>query len=182
MKHWVLLACALVVAASGCAKNDSKNEGSAAAPSALVAEGAAAPPFEATAHTGEKISLAALRGKPIVLYFYPKDDTSGCTKEACEIRDAWQKFKDAGAVVLGVSTDDSTSHVAFAEKYKLPFLLLPDTSGAIAKAYGVPIRLGMAKRVTFVIDREGKITKVFPDVNPVGHANEILAALSVQRT
>jgi peroxiredoxin Q/BCP len=182
MNRWVIFFACVLACASGCAKSDTKNEGSAAAPQTLVAEGSVAPPIEATAHTGEKVSLAALRGKPVVLYFYPKDDTSGCTKEACEIRDAWQKFKDAGAVVLGVSTDDNTSHVAFAEKYKLPFLLLPDTSSAIAKAYGVPVRLGMSKRVTFVIDREGKITKVFSDVNPVGHANEILAALSVQRT
>ena len=181
MKIWLgilcLFACTLALTL-GCAKSES----SAAAPQSLLAEGAPAPPIEATAHTGEKVSLTALRGKPIVLYFYPKDDTSGCTKEACEIRDAWQKFQEAGAVVLGVSTDDNTSHVAFAEKYKLPFLLLPDTSGAIAKAYGVPIRMGMVKRVTFIIDRQGKITKVFPDVNPAGHAAEILGALSVQRT
>jgi thioredoxin-dependent peroxiredoxin len=181
MKTWVILACALVFASGACTKSE-QPQGTAAAPEALLAEGAAAPPIDTTAHTGEHVSLAALRGKPIVLYFYPKDDTSGCTKEACEIRDAWQKFQDAGAVVLGVSTDDNTSHVAFAEKYKLPFLLLPDQGGAIAKAYGVPLRMGMAKRVTFIIDRQGKITKVFPDVNPAGHANEILAALSVQRT
>ena len=182
MKPWLLLACALPCAA-GCAKAEKPQATAAAtAPEGLVAEGATAPPIEVTAHTGEKVSLAALRGKPIVLYFYPKDDTSGCTKEACEIRDAWQKFQDAGAVVFGVSTDDNTSHVAFAEKYKLPFLLLPDQGGAIAKAYGVPLRFGFVKRVTFVIDRQGKVSKVFPDVNPVGHASEILAALSSQRT
>src|SRR5215471_21722919 len=110
-----------------------------------LAVGDRAPDFTMPTDGNGTVSLSSLRGKPIVLYFYPKDDTSGCTKEACEIRDAWQKFKDAGAVVLGVSTDDSASHVAFADKYKLPFLLLPDTSGVIAKAYGVPVRLGMAK-------------------------------------
>ena len=178
MKLWLFLACMLAFAFAGC----TKSEAPAGQPQTLLAEGTPAPPIDVTAHTGEHVSLAALRGKPVVLYFYPKDDTSGCTKEACEIRDAWQKFQEAGAVVLGVSTDDNASHVAFADKYKLPFLLLPDTGGAIAKAYGVPLRMGMVKRVTFIIDRQGKVTKVFPDVNPAGHANEILAALSVQRT
>jgi len=181
MKLWVILASALVLTSGACTKSE-QPQGTAAAPQGLLAEGTPAPPIDTTAHTGEHVSLAALRGKPVVLYFYPKDDTSGCTKEACEIRDAWQKFQEAGAVVLGVSTDDNTSHVAFAQKYKLPFLLLPDQGGAIAKAYGVPLRMGLAKRVTFIIDRQGKIAKVFPDVNPAGHASEILAALSVQRT
>jgi peroxiredoxin Q/BCP len=180
MKPWVIVACALAASLPACTK--SEPQGSAAAPQTLLAEGTPAPPIDVVAHNGEKVTLAALRGKPIVLYFYPKDDTPGCTKEACEIRDAWAKFQEAGAVVLGVSEDDNASHVAFVDKYKLPFLLLPDPSGNIAKAYGVPLRMGMAKRVTFVIDRQGKITKVFPDVNPAGHANEILAALSVQRT
>jgi peroxiredoxin Q/BCP len=181
MKLWLGVVCLLAVALGACAKSE-QPQGSAPAPEGPLAEGTPAPSIETTAHSGEHVSLAALRGKPVVLYFYPKDDTSGCTKEACEIRDAWQKFQDAGAVVLGVSTDDNASHVAFAQKYKLPFLLLPDPGGAIAKAYGVPLRLGMAKRVTFIIDRQGKITKVFPDVNPAGHAAEILAALSSQRT
>ena len=145
-------------------------------------EGDVAPEFTAETNDGRKVSLSDFKGKSVVLYFYPRDDTSGCTKEACEIRDAWQKIKDTGAVVLGVSTDDNASHVAFANKYQLPFLLLPDKDEKIAKAYGVPLRLGMAKRVTFVIDREGKISKVFPDVNPVGHAAEILGVLSALRT
>jgi peroxiredoxin Q/BCP len=181
MKTWLGLLCLLAAVFAGCAKSE-QPQGSAAAPQGLLAEGVAAPSFDSTAHTGEHVSLASLRGKPVVLYFYPKDDTSGCTKEASEIRDAWQEFQKAGAVVLGVSTDDAASHVAFADKYKLPFLLLPDTGGTIAKAYGVPLRLGMVKRVTFIIDRQGKIAKVFPDVNPAGHASEILAALSTQKT
>jgi peroxiredoxin Q/BCP len=181
MKLWLGILCLLASAIAGCAKSE-QPQGSAAAPQNLLAEGTVAPPFDVTAHNGDHVTLAALRGKPVVLYFYPKDDTSGCTKEACEIRDAWKQFQDAGAVVLGVSTDDNASHTAFADKYKLPFPLLPDTGGVIAKAYGVPIRLGMVKRVTFIIDRQGKITKVFPDVNPAGHASEILAALAVQRT
>jgi len=148
------------------------------APSGLAAEGSTAPPIDVTAHNGEHVSLAALRGKPVVVYFYPKDDTPGCTKEACEFRDAWDKIKASGAVILGVSTQDTTSHVAFADKYKLPFLLLPDPDATITKAYGVPLRNGLAKRVTFVIDPQGKIAKVFPDVNPSGHAAEIMAVLS----
>jgi len=181
MKSLLVVACLLACAPGACAKSEPP-KGAVASPDGLVAEGSPAPPIDAVAHTGEHVSLAALRGKPVVLYFYPKDDTSGCTKEACEIRDAWQRFQEMGAVVLGVSTDDNASHTAFADKYKLPFLLLPDPGGAIAKAYGVPLRIGLAKRVTFLIDRKGNISKVFPDVNPTGHASEILAALSAQRT
>jgi len=154
----------------------------AVAPGGLVRVGSPAPPIEAVAHTGERVSLAALKGKPVVVYFYPKDDTPGCTKEACEIRDAWQKLQETGAVVLGISTDDAQSHVAFASKYQLPFKLLPDAGGAIAKSYGVPVNMGFTKRVTFVVDRHGNITKVFPDVNPAGHASEILSALSALTT
>jgi len=182
MKPWLAVAFASALAFAACTKSEKPQGAAAAEKGGLAAEGSAAPPFDTTAHTGERVSLAALRGKPVVLYFYPRDDTPGCTKEACEIRDAWQKIQDTGAIVLGVSTDDNASHVAFANKYKLPFLLLPDNDGAIAKAYGVPLRMGMAKRVTFVIDREGKISKVFPDVNPAGHASEILAVLSALRT
>jgi peroxiredoxin Q/BCP len=148
------------------------------APSGLVGVGTVAPPIDAVAHTGEHITLAGLQGKPVVVYFYPKDDTPGCTKEACEIRDAWAKLQETGAVVLGISTDDAQSHIAFASKYNLPFKLIPDPTGAIAQAYGVPVRMGYTKRVTFIVDRHGKIVKVFPDVNPAGHAAEILGALS----
>jgi peroxiredoxin Q/BCP len=172
-RRWILSVIALL--AFACAKGSGAGEASKG--EGLVAEGARAPSFEATAHTGEKVSLAALRGKPVVLYFYPKDDTPGCTKEACEIRDAYKDFQATGAVVLGVSTQDNTSHGAFAAKHQLPFLLLPDNDEVIAKAYGVPVRLGIAKRVTFVIDRQGTVAKVFSDVTPAGHAAEILAVL-----
>jgi peroxiredoxin Q/BCP len=184
MKPWSSFAIALALTSAACSKSDPPKDGSSApAPqTGLVAEGSIAPAIDTTAHTGEHVSLASLRGKPVVVYFYPKDDTPGCTKEACEIRDTWSKFKETGVVVLGVSTQDATSHVAFAEKYKLPFLLLPDPDGVIAKAYGVPLRMGLAKRVTFIIDSEGKIAKVFPDVTPAGHASEILAAISALRT
>jgi peroxiredoxin Q/BCP len=187
---WVLLVGAAGLLA-GCKRagepplaKDTGTSGSVAAPAAgeLAKVGADAPNIEAIAHTGDKVSLAALRGKPVVLYFYPKDDTPGCTKEACELRDAWTDLAKSGAVVLGVSTDGQESHVAFAQKYKLPFLLLPDEDQRICRAYGVPVRLGFAKRVTFIIDRSGKIARVFPDVTPTGHAAEILAVLSTLST
>jgi peroxiredoxin Q/BCP len=187
MKPWSSVSCALLVAAllGGCQSNQSDAAPPAAAsvaPSGLLAEGAPAPAVEATAHDGAHVSLAALKGKPVVVYFYPKDDTPGCTKEACELRDQYTKIKETGAVVLGVSTDDNASHSAFATKHNLPFQLLPDKDAAIAKAFGVSLRLGMAKRVTFVIDRGGKIAKVFPDVNPSGHAAEILAVLAAMKS
>ncbi len=143
----------------------------------LAKVGEPAPDFEAEAHNGETIKLAELRGKTVVLYFYPKDDTPGCTIEAKGIRDSWEGFKKADTVVLGVSTDDNASHKAFAEKYELPFLLLPDEDEKIAKAYGVPIKSGYAKRVTFIIDKTGKVGRVFPKVNPTGHAEEVMAAI-----
>ena len=170
----------LTLAAPTCARPTPATErvSDGARPDGLASEGARAPDIDAVAHDGQHISLAALRGRVVVVYFYPRDDTSGCTKEACEFRDAWSRFKEAGAVVVGVSTDDNQSHTAFADKYHLPFPLVPDEHATIAKAYGVPVHVGFAKRVTFVIDRDGRIAKVFPAVNPVGHAGEILAAIA----
>ncbi len=143
----------------------------------LLTVGTAAPVIEVQAHNGQKVSLAELKGRPVIVYFYPKDDTPGCTVEAQEIRDSFADLGKANAVVLGVSTQDNTSHRAFASKYGLPFMLLPDEDHAIAKAFGVPVKNGYAKRVTFVIDKQGKIAKVFPEVNPKGHSEEILEAL-----
>jgi peroxiredoxin Q/BCP len=172
-------ACALGACQSDKAPDKTANPApAAAAPTGLAVEGSPAPLIESTAHDGTRVSMAALKGKPVVVYFYPKDDTPGCTKEAGEIRDLYEKIQQTGAVVLGVSTDDNTSHAAFATKYNLPFMLLPDKDAAIAKAFGVPLRMGTAKRVTFVIDRAGKIAKVFPEVNPTGHGAEILTVLS----
>ena len=106
----------------------------------MVEEGKPAPEFELTSDAGETVKLSELRGKPVVLYFYPKDDTPGCTAQACGIRDAWGEFERAGAVVLGVSPDDERSHVKFKEKYDLPFALLADTDHATAEEYGVWVR------------------------------------------
>lgn len=150
----------------------------------MVEEGQQAPDFELPSDTGETVKLSALRGKPVVLYFYPKDNTSGCTTQACGIRDAWAEFTRAGATVLGVSPDGVASHQSFKESYDLPFSLLADTDHAVAEAYGVWVeksRYGRTymgiRRSTFVIGRDGTVTKVFPDVQPATHADAVLAEL-----
>lgn len=145
------------------------------APSGLLREGAMAPGFSATTHAGDPLSLSDLRGKVVVLYFYPKDNTPGCTTEARGFRDAYQSYQDIDAVVIGVSSQDNESHREFAEEHGLPFVLIPDEEGAIAKSYGVGNFLGLANRVTFIIDGEGKIAKVYEKVAPKNHAEEVLA-------
>lgn len=146
-----------------------------------VEEGGPAPEFSLRSDSGETVSLADLRGTPVVLYFYPKDDTPGCTAQACGIRDAWGEFEEAGAVVLGVSPDDEGSHAKFKEKYGLPFTLLADTDHAVADAYGVWGEKSYAgktymgvNRSTFVIDPDGDIAKVFRKVKPDEHAEQVL--------
>jgi peroxiredoxin len=121
-----------------------------------------------------KLDLAPYKGKSVVVYFYPKDDTPGCTKEACAFRDAWERFSKANVQVVGVSVDDEESHKKFVEKYKLPFPLVADTDKSICAAYGVPINMGHASRVSFLIGPDGKIKKVYPKVDPAVHADEIL--------
>ena len=143
----------------------------------LLPVGSPAPTFTAVSHDGQKVDLAKLKGRYVVLYFYPKDDTPGCTKEACDIRDNWAKMQKAGVVVFGVSTQDNSSHKAFAEKYKLPFPLLPDDKGEIAAKYKVPVVDGKARRITYLIGKDGKIKHVWPKVTPVGHSAEILAQI-----
>jgi len=151
----------------------------------MIAEGQEAPDFELTSDAGETVKLSDLRGKPVVLYFYPKDDTPGCTTQACGIRDAYGEFERAGAVVLGVSPDDERSHVKFRNKYELPFTLLADTEHEVADRYGVwGEKKFMGKkymgvnRSTFVIDEGGKVKKVFEKVTPATHADDVLAALA----
>jgi thioredoxin-dependent peroxiredoxin len=143
---------------------------------ALLAVGAEVPDLAAPAQDGKLVHLRALKGKPVVVYFYPKDDTPGCTIEAKGIRDQYAELNRL-AVVLGVSGDSLDSHKAFADKYELPFSLLDDTSHAWALAFGVPLSSGRAKRVTFVIDAFGKVSKVFPNVDPNGHAAELIETL-----
>ena len=147
-------------------------------------EGDAAPDFSAATSGGGKASLSDFKGKNVILYFYPKDDTPGCTKEACGFRDSFSEFQKRGAVVLGVSTDSAKSHDKFVEKFKLPFPLLADEDKKIVNAYGVwgeKSFLGRifngTKRVTFLIGGDGRIRKIWPKVKPEEHAQEILAAL-----
>lgn len=151
----------------------------------MLKEGTTAPAFKTTDADGETISLKDLRGQKVVLYFYPKDDTPGCTKEACSFRDSFAKFKKRGITVLGVSPDSEVSHKKFETKYKLPFTLLADRDHSIAEAYGVwgekkfmgRTYMGVL-RTTFLIDEKGKIKKVFEKVKPEDHASEVLEAFA----
>lgn len=139
-----------------------------------LAVGTMAPDFTVKDTNGNTVKLSDFKGKTVVLYFYPKDDTPGCTKEAQSFRDAYDEYKGKDMVVLGVSMDDEASHKAFTEKYGLPFQLLADVDGAITKAYDVDGG-GYAKRVTYIIDSEGKISRVIDKVNTATHAQDILA-------
>jgi peroxiredoxin Q/BCP len=150
----------------------------------VVEEGKPAPDFELASDSGETVKLSDLRGKQVVLYFYPKDDTTGCTTQACGIRDVYGEFEREGAVVLGVSPDDERSHVRFKEKYGLPFRLLADTDHEVADAYGVwgekkymgRTYMGV-ERSTFVIDENGDVKRVMRKVKPETHADDVLATL-----
>jgi peroxiredoxin Q/BCP len=150
----------------------------------VVTEGDPAPDFTLRSETGDEVTLSSLRGRQVVLYFYPKDDTPGCTTQACGIRDAYDEFEDAGAVVLGVSPDNEASHVKFKEKYHLPFALLADEGHRVADEYGVwgPKKyMGRTyegvSRSTFVIGEDGTVKKVMLNVKPATHADDVLAAL-----
>jgi len=150
----------------------------------MVEEGKPAPDFELTSDAGDKVKLSDLRGKPVVLYFYPRDDTPGCTAQACAIRDSYDDFAKRGAIVLGVSTDSETSHVKFKQKYGLPFTLLADPEHEVADKYGTWVErkyygktyMGV-ERSTFLIDSAGRVAKVMRRVQPDTHAELVLEAL-----
>jgi len=150
----------------------------------MVQEGKPAPDFALETDTGETVKLSDLRGKQVVLYFYPKDDTPGCTTQACGIRDTYGEFEQAGAVVLGISPDDAQSHEKFKQKYSLPFTLLADNDHKVAEEYGVwgekkymgRTYMGV-DRSTFVIDQDGNVKKVMHKVKPDTHADDVLAVL-----
>jgi len=152
----------------------------------MLKEGTTAPDFTLKDANGEAVRLKDLRGQKVVLYFYPKDDTPGCTKEACSFRDAFADYKKRNIKVLGVSLDSEASHKKFATKYKLPFTLLADPDHAIADAYGVygqkkfmgRTYMGV-KRMTFLIDEKGKVKKVFEKVKPEEHARDVLEAFEI---
>ena len=148
-----------------------------AAPS-LLARGAEAPDFMALDQDGNVRQLHLLRRRrPLVLFFYPRDGSPGCTEEACAFRDAWQRLESAGAVVVGVSMDGVDAHRRFAEEHELPFVLLSDPDGEALARYGVPSAVGLAARVTFVIDRRGRVARVYPNVDPAVHVSEVVAEL-----
>lgn len=138
--------------------------------------GTAAPAFTTTDDAGNSVSLSDFKGKTVVMYFYPKDDTPGCTKQAQSFRDNYTEYQNKDMVVLGVSMDDQASHQKFKEKYGLPFNLLVDSDGSITKAYDVDGG-GRSQRVTYVIDSDGKITKVDSNVNTSTHATDVLTSL-----
>jgi thioredoxin-dependent peroxiredoxin len=150
----------------------------------VIEEGTPAPDFDLVSDSGESVRLSGLRGSPVVLYFYPADDTPGCTAQACEIRDQWSRFRERGAVVLGVSPDEEASHARFREKYSLPFTLLADPGHEVAEKYGVWVeknrygRKSMGiERSTFVIDEEGNVARALRRVKHEGHAERVLEAL-----
>ena len=142
----------------------------------MLKEGDAAPDFTTRDEQGNQVRLSDLRGQKVALYFYPKDDTPGCTKEACSFRDSYEAFKDAGAEVVGISSQSAASHEAFAAKYRLPFTLLADEGGKVRRQYGVPSTLGLLPgRVTYVIDRKGIVRHVFnSQLNATRHVTEAL--------
>jgi len=149
----------------------------------MLTIGARAPQFSLASDNGSTVALKDLKGRRVVLYFYPKDDTSGCTTEACEFRDRWKEVERLGVVVLGVSPDPLASHLKFKQKYRLPFPLLSDPDHAVADAYGAWGPKSMygrtyegIRRSTFLIDKDGKILRIFLNVKPKGHAAEVLEA------
>lgn len=168
---WIAVALLLAVACNGPVKRPDGGEG-------LLPVGAAAPDFSATTKTGEPTKLSAILAshEPVIVYFYPKDETPGCTKEACAFRDAWNKFQDKHVGLVGVSRDTEKSHREFVKSHNLPFPLTADEDGAVAKSYGVKSTLGMSERVSFLVGPDGKVAKVWPKVDPAIHADEVLAA------
>jgi peroxiredoxin Q/BCP len=154
----------------------------------LLAVGTKAPDFTTIDQHGNKMSLSDLKGRKVILYFYPKDNTSGCTKEACAFRDHFAQFRALNVEILGVSIDDDKSHKAFAQKYGLPFRLLADPDKRLVTAYGVWGEKTLygkkymgTNRVTYVIDESGSIAAVFPQVKPATHAEDVLAVLQEHR-
>lgn len=203
--QWIVgFAAALSVAAAACQKESepapqTEVKSAQAAPTSTAAAPAAAAPAAApapigpqlqpgddapaltlTLQDGKTVPLQSLKGQQVVVYFYPKDDTPGCTVEAQGIRDEWAAFQKAGIQVFGVSMQDAASHTAFIEKHKLPFNLVVDADRSVAKAFGVPVNGGQfAARHTFLIDKDGKIKRVWREVTPKEHAKELLEAAGV---
>jgi peroxiredoxin Q/BCP len=143
----------------------------------LLPVGSAAPDITGKTADGGSTRLSDLRGHPAVVYFYPKDGTPGCTREACAFRDAWATYEAKHVAIFGVSRDSEERHAAFREEHRLPFPLVSDVDGDVARAFGVSSTLGMASRVTFLIGPDGRVLRVWPDVDPGVHADQVLAAV-----
>lgn len=169
-----LSACGSTAASSG----SSSGSASGSAEGGGIAVGSPAPEFMLQDQSGRVRTLSEYRGHPVVLYFYPRDATPGCTREACAFRDAWDRLQATGAVVLGVSTDDIVSHQRFRDEHSLPFDLLSDPDETAARAYGVPVNMGFAARQSFLIDAQGNLAQIWPNVDPGVHADEVLAAIA----
>lgn len=163
----VSLAALLATPACGPAKRPDGGSG-------LLPVGAPAPEVVGQAPDKAEVRLSQLRGKPVVVYFYPADGTPGCTKEACAFRDAWARYEAANVAIFGVSNDSAASHEKFQKEERLPFPLAADVSGAIGASYGVSKGLVGYERVSFLVDRQGKVAKVWPSVDPGVHADQVL--------
>lgn len=163
--------------AAACHREAPKSDPGITTTSGEVAVGKPPPDFTAKDHLGKDITLSALKGTPVVVYFYPKDETPGCTAEAKDFRDSWKDLEKKGVTVIGISTDSADSHKSFAKHYELPFHLVSDASGTIAKSFGVPNHLGFLSRQTFVIGADGNVKKIYRDVDVSKHASEVLADL-----
>lgn len=174
-----LVLVSLLLTACGSTGSTASGTSSSTAPAAgSIAVGSPAPELMLQDQTGRVRTLSEYRGHAVVLYFYPRDATPGCTTEACAFRDAWDRLQATGAVVLGVSTDDVVSHQRFHDEHGLPFELLSDPDETAARAYGVPVHMGFAARQTFLIDAQGNVAQIWPDVDPGVHADEVLAAIA----
>jgi thioredoxin-dependent peroxiredoxin len=160
---------ALAVALGACGAASRPDGGSGPLPA-----GNAVPDLSATDQSGKVRRIADERGHPLIVFFYPRDGTPGCTREACAFRDAWERYQKAGVQIFGVSADDQKSHEQFAKEQHLPFPIVADPSHAWSAAFGVPTRLGMDSRVSFLVDPSGKVAKVYPNVDPGLHADEVL--------
>jgi thioredoxin-dependent peroxiredoxin len=173
LRDWlpILLAGVTILGATACGQTR-RPDGEVG----LLPVGSPAPDFEGEGGDGKPVRLSDVRGKVAAVYFYPKDDTPGCTKQACAFRDAFDRLAAANVVVFGISRDSAESHRRFRQKHALPFPLVADEPGDVARAYGVPMRLGMTSRVTFLVDVNGTVARVWPDVDPAVDAKRVLEA------
>ncbi|MFW6067307.1 MAG: peroxiredoxin [Myxococcota bacterium] len=167
-----LLGALILVGTAGGCRETTRPDGE----TGLLPAGAEAPDLTAETADGDTIRLSDMRGKLVAVYFYPKDGTPGCTEQACAFRDAYRRLREADVVVFGVSRDSAESHRRFRREHSLPFPLVADEDGEAVRAYGVPLRFGMAARTTFLVGPDGKVARVWPDVDPAVDADRVLSA------